>query len=153
VGLLAGRVLMARARISAHGACVVAAVIARALFLGCQQFLPRKLGNIRFLGEGWLRPVYCAILVSPVTLAIVTVPLAILTLSCGRKARYDKPRHCPLDWAAVEVGFRYRSHRVVDALPMVPAQLGARTLHHRHRGKTESRAEGGFEVLVFLFSP
>ena len=71
---------------------MIAAVIASALFLACYLFFHFEVGNIRFLGEGWARPVYFTILISHVTLAIVIVPLAIITLSRGLKARYDKHR-------------------------------------------------------------
>jgi uncharacterized membrane protein YozB (DUF420 family) len=81
--LLTGRVLIAKGRIAAHRACMIAAVIASALFLGCYLFFHFKVGNILFLGQGWARPV---------TLAIVIVPLAIITLSRGLKARYAKHR-------------------------------------------------------------
>ena len=79
--LLTGRILIARGRIAAHRACMIAAVIASALFLGCYLFFHFEVGNILFLGQGWARPVYFAILISHVTLAIVIVPLAIITLN------------------------------------------------------------------------
>jgi uncharacterized membrane protein YozB (DUF420 family) len=90
--LLTGRILIARGRIAAHRTCMIAAMIASALFLACYLFFHFEVGNIRFLGRGWARPVYFAILISHVTLAIVIVPLAIITLSRGLKARYDKHR-------------------------------------------------------------
>jgi uncharacterized membrane protein YozB (DUF420 family) len=82
--LLTGRVLISRGRIAAHRLCMIAAVVASTLFLGCYLFFHYEVGNIRFLGQGWARPVYFAILISPVTLAI--------TLSRGLKARYDRHR-------------------------------------------------------------
>jgi uncharacterized membrane protein YozB (DUF420 family) len=90
--LLTGRVLIARGRIAAHRTCMIAAVIASALFLGCYLFFHFKVGNILFLGQGWVRPVYFAILISHVTLAVVIVPLVIITLLRGLQARYDKHR-------------------------------------------------------------
>jgi uncharacterized membrane protein YozB (DUF420 family) len=90
--LLTGRILIAGGRVAAHRACMIAAVIASALFLGCYLFFHFEAGNILFLGEGRARPVYFAILISHVTLAIVIVPMAIITLSRGLKARYDKHR-------------------------------------------------------------
>jgi uncharacterized membrane protein YozB (DUF420 family) len=82
--LLTGRVLISRGRVAAHRLCMIAAVVASTLFLGCYLFFHYEVGNIRFLGQGWARPVYFAILISPVTLAI--------TLSRGLKARYDRHR-------------------------------------------------------------
>jgi uncharacterized membrane protein YozB (DUF420 family) len=90
--LLTGRVRIAKGHIAAHRACMIAAVIASELFLGCYLFFHFKVGNILFLGQGWARPVYFAILISHVTLAIVIVPLAIMTLSRGLKARYAEHR-------------------------------------------------------------
>ena len=90
--LLTGRFLIARGRVHAHRACMIAAVIASTLFLACYLFFHFEVGNIRFLGEGWARPVYFAILISHVTLAIAIVPLAIITLSRGLKSRFDKHR-------------------------------------------------------------
>jgi len=90
--LLTGRILIAGGRIAAHRACMIAAVISSALFLGCYLFFHFEVGNIRFLGQGWARKVYFTILISHVTLAIVIVPMAIITLSRGLKARYDEHR-------------------------------------------------------------
>lgn len=92
VFLLAGRLLIAKGRIAAHRFCMIAAVVASGLFLACYLFFHYKVGNILFLGRGWARPVYFAILISHVTLAIVIVPMAIITLNRGLKARYDKHR-------------------------------------------------------------
>jgi len=90
--LLTGRILIARRRVAAHRVCMIAAVIASALFLACYLFFHIKVGNILFLGQGWSRPVYFAILISHVIFAIVIVPLAIITLSRGLGARYAKHR-------------------------------------------------------------
>ena len=90
--LLTGRGLIARGRVAAHRVCMIAAVIASALFLACYLFFHYEVGNIRFLGQGWSRPVYFTILISHVTLAIVIVPLAIITLTRGLKGRFDRHR-------------------------------------------------------------
>jgi uncharacterized membrane protein YozB (DUF420 family) len=90
--LLTGRVLIAKRRIVAHRICMIAAVVASALFLACYLFFHFKVGNILFLGQGWARPVYFTILISHVTLAIVIVPMAIITLSRGLGRRYPQHR-------------------------------------------------------------
>ena len=90
--LLSGRVFIARGRVAAHRACMIAAVIASSLFLASYVFFHYRVGNILFLGQGWSRPVYFSILTSHVLLAIVIVPLAAITLSRGLRARYDKHR-------------------------------------------------------------
>jgi uncharacterized membrane protein YozB (DUF420 family) len=90
--LLTGRVLIAKRRIVAHRICMIAAVVASALFLACYLFFHFKVGNILFLGQGWARPVYFTILISHVTLAMVIVPMAIVTLTRGLGGRYAQHR-------------------------------------------------------------
>jgi len=90
--LLTGRLLIARGRIAAHRACMIAAVGASLLFLGSYLYFHAKVGNIRFLGQGWSRPLYFSILISHTTLAVAIVPLAVITLSRGLRAHYDKHR-------------------------------------------------------------
>ena len=90
--LVTGRALIARGRVAAHRACMIAAVTASAVFLGCYLFFHYKVGNVRFLGEGWSRPVYFSILISHTLLAIVNVPLVIITLTRGLRARYPQHR-------------------------------------------------------------
>ena len=90
--LLTGRVLIAKGRIAAHRACMIGAVLASLLFLGCYLYFHSKVGNIRFLGEGWSRPVYFSILISHTILAAAIVPLVVITVSRGLRARYDKHR-------------------------------------------------------------
>jgi len=48
--LLSGRLLIARKRIAAHRACMIAAMSASAIFLICYLFFHFEVGNIRFLG-------------------------------------------------------------------------------------------------------
>jgi len=90
--LVAGRALIARRRVAAHRACMIAAVTASALFLACYLFFHYEVGNVRFLGQGWSRPVYFSILISHTLLAIVNVPLVIVTLTRGLGARYPQHR-------------------------------------------------------------
>jgi len=90
--LLTGRYLISRGKMAAHRACMIAAVVASALFLACYLYFHSRVGEIRFLGQGAVRPVYYAILGSHVILAMVIVPLVIVTLSRSLRARYEKHR-------------------------------------------------------------
>ena len=90
--LLTGRLLIARGRIAAHRAFMIAAVVTTLLFLGCYVYFHAKVGNIRFLGQGWSRPVYFSILISHTTLAVAIVPLAVITLNRALRGRYDRHR-------------------------------------------------------------
>ena len=90
--LAVGRYMIARGRMAAHRACMIAAVVASALFLACYVYFHVHVGNIRFLGQGVWRTGYFAILIPHVTLAIVIVPMVIITLVRGLQARYDRHR-------------------------------------------------------------
>lgn len=90
--LLVGRTLILRGKIAAHRACMIAAVAASALFLACYVYFHAHVGDIRFLGPRVWHLVYLIVLVPHVTLAIVIVPMVIITLSRGLKGRYDKHR-------------------------------------------------------------
>jgi uncharacterized membrane protein YozB (DUF420 family) len=90
--LLVGRSLIMRGKIAAHRACMIAAVAASALFLACYVYFHAHVGDILFLGQGVWRTVYFAVLIPHVILAIVIVPMVIITLSRGLRGRYDRHR-------------------------------------------------------------
>ncbi|MFZ0760295.1 MAG: DUF420 domain-containing protein [Candidatus Sulfotelmatobacter sp.] len=90
--LLAGRYMIAKGRMAAHRAFMIAAVVSSALFLACYVYFHAHVGDIRFLGRGIWHTIYLVILIPHVTLAIVIVPLVIITLSRGLRARYDRHR-------------------------------------------------------------
>jgi uncharacterized membrane protein YozB (DUF420 family) len=87
-----GRYLIARGRIAAHRACMIAAVGASALFLACYVYFHWHVGNVLFLGQGVWRTIYFLVLIPHVTLAIVIVPMVIITLSRGLRRRYPSHR-------------------------------------------------------------
>jgi uncharacterized membrane protein YozB (DUF420 family) len=90
--LLIGRYLIARGKVAAHRASMIGAVIASALFLVCYVYFHAHVGDIHFLGEGIWRSVYFWLLIPHVILAIVIVPMVIITLSRGLRGRYDRHR-------------------------------------------------------------
>ena len=49
-------------------------------------------GSIHFKGEGWIKPVYYALLLSHTILAIVIVPMILVTLRRAWLQRFDKHR-------------------------------------------------------------
>jgi putative membrane protein len=90
--LLVGRSLIMRGKISAHRACMIAAVVSSALFLGCYLYFHYHVGDIRFLGNHVWHVIYLVVLIPHVTLAIVIVPMVIITLIRGLRLRFDKHR-------------------------------------------------------------
>jgi uncharacterized membrane protein YozB (DUF420 family) len=92
--LVTGRGLIARGKIAAHRAVMITAFAISCLFLTSYLYYhwPGHGGVIYFHGTGWVRPIYFAILVSHTVLAVVIVPLVLITLTRGLKGRYDRHR-------------------------------------------------------------
>jgi putative membrane protein len=90
--LLCGYTMIRLRRIELHRRCMIAAFSTSSLFLICYIVYHAQVGSVRFTREGFVRPLYYTILVTHVTLAIAVVPLAIITLSRGLKARYPQHR-------------------------------------------------------------
>lgn len=81
-----------RARnVLAHRACQIAALCVSILFLISYLTYHYHHGSTRFLGTGLVRPIYFTVLMSHTILAIVIVPLVILTFY--RAFRGDFSRH------------------------------------------------------------
>ena len=90
--LTTGWILIRRGRIAQHRAVMIAAVCTSILFLISYLIYHAQVGSVSFTRQGFVRPLYFTILITHVTLAVVTLPLAIVTLSRGLKARYPKHR-------------------------------------------------------------
>jgi putative membrane protein len=90
--LCVGYVLIRQRRIDAHRRTMIAAFVTSSLFLVSYIVYHAQVGSVRFTREGFVRPLYFGILITHVTLAATVLPLAIVTLSRGLKARYDRHR-------------------------------------------------------------
>lgn len=89
--LVVGYGFIKRGQIQAHRNCQVAAVSTSTLFLISYLTYHYFHGDTKFLGQGWVRPFYFTILITHVLLAIVILPLVIVTLV--RALRGDFARH------------------------------------------------------------
>jgi uncharacterized membrane protein YozB (DUF420 family) len=90
--LLVGFLLVRSGRIAAHRRVMLAAFVTSSLFLVCYVVYHAQVGSVRFTRQGFVRPLYFTILITHVTLAAAVLPLAIVTLSRGLKARYAPHR-------------------------------------------------------------
>ena len=90
--LLIAYALIRARRIEQHRKVMIAAFATSSLFLVCYLVYHAQVGSVRFMREGFVRPLYYTILITHVTLAATIVPLAIITLSRGLKARYPQHR-------------------------------------------------------------
>jgi uncharacterized membrane protein YozB (DUF420 family) len=90
--ILAGYYRIRRADRSGHRAFMVGALIASTLFLISYLVYHAHVGSVRFQGQGWVRPMYFAILLSHTLLAMLVVPLVIVTLWHALRARFERHR-------------------------------------------------------------
>jgi uncharacterized membrane protein YozB (DUF420 family) len=90
--LLAGYVLIRAGRREQHRRVMIAAFATSTLFLVCYIVYHAQVGSVRFVRQGFVRPLYFTILITHVTLAVAILPLALITLSRGLAAKYPKHR-------------------------------------------------------------
>lgn len=90
--LATGYVFIRRRRVLAHKVCMVLAVVVSLTFLVSYVVYHLRVGSVPFLGQGWIRPVYFAILGSHTVLAAVIVPLAAITLTRALREQFDRHR-------------------------------------------------------------
>jgi protein SCO1/2/putative membrane protein len=84
--LAIGFVAIRRRWITLHKTCMLGALVVSAVFLTCYlyyHFGVKKGEPTPFTGEGWIRPVYFAVLLSHTLLAVVVAPLALFTAYQG----------------------------------------------------------------------
>jgi putative membrane protein len=90
--LFTGYLLIRRRRVTLHRRCMIAACVTSSLFLVCYVTYHAQVGSVRFTRPGFVRPLYFTILITHVTLAVLVLPLAVVTLSRGLKKRFDRHR-------------------------------------------------------------
>lgn len=89
--LVCGLYFIRRGRVAAHRACMISALVVSCLFLVSYVVYHAQYGSMRFRGQGIVRPLYFAILITHVVLAAAIVPLVTITLR--RALRGDFIRH------------------------------------------------------------
>jgi uncharacterized membrane protein YozB (DUF420 family) len=89
--LLAGFRFIRRGKVLAHRNCQVSAVLTSTLFLISYLTYHYYHGATRFAGQGLVRPFYFTILTTHTILAVVIVPMILVTLY--RASRRDFIRH------------------------------------------------------------
>jgi len=90
--LIAGYLFIRNKRVRAHKACMLAAFTASSLFLLSYLIYHYHVGSVPFRGQGWIRTVYFAILISHTVLAVLIVPLVLITLTRALKGNFDRHR-------------------------------------------------------------
>ena len=89
--LAAGYTAIRSGKIQVHKKFMISALVASSAFLVSYVIYHVRIHQvIHFQGQGWIRPIYFAILISHTILAIVIVPLIIITVRRAWLERFDK---------------------------------------------------------------
>lgn len=88
--LVTGYVLIRRGRRDAHKRVMLAALVTSALFLISYVIYHANAGSQPFEGQGAVRVIYFAILITHIVLAATILPLALVTTARGLLGRFDR---------------------------------------------------------------
>jgi putative membrane protein len=93
VFLSAGFAFIKQKKVASHRACMITAFVTSVAFLICYLTYHIFVHTVTvFRDPLWFRPIYLTILFTHVVLAVVIVPLAIMTLSRALRERFDQHR-------------------------------------------------------------
>lgn len=90
--LTIGYVFIKQKNRNAHRACMVAAFATSSLFLLSYLIYHYNVGSVKFQGQGTVRLIYFAILLTHTVLAVVIVPLIFVTFARALKENFSKHR-------------------------------------------------------------
>ena len=90
--LLAGYIAIRHQYVRVHRACMISAFTVSVAFFISYCIYHYHVGDVRFGGHGLVRPVYFTILSTHIVLAVVIVPLALITLGRALRGRFARHR-------------------------------------------------------------
>jgi uncharacterized membrane protein YozB (DUF420 family) len=90
--LACGYAAIKNGKMKVHKVFMIAAFAVSTVFLASYLIYHYRVGHVPFQGQGWIRPVYFALLLSHTILAIVIVPLILVTLRRAWLEKFDKHR-------------------------------------------------------------
>ena len=90
--LMAGFVFIRRKNVRMHRRLMLAGLAASVLFLISYLVYHAQVGSVRFQGQGWIRPLYFAVLLSHTLLAAAVVPFALITVWQALAGRFERHR-------------------------------------------------------------
>lgn len=90
--LAAGYAAIRSGKRELHKKLMISAFAVSTVFLVSYLVYHYRVGHVAFQGHGWIRPVYFALLLSHTLLAVVIVPLILITLRRAWLGRFAKHR-------------------------------------------------------------
>lgn len=90
--LTAGFIAIKKKNEELHKKLMISAFITSAVFLACYLYYHFTAGHFKFTGEGAIRTVYFLILVPHILLAMIMLPMIIMTFLRAFKGQWEKHR-------------------------------------------------------------
>jgi putative membrane protein len=90
--LAGGYAAIRNGKIAVHKAFMIAAFAVSSVFLVSYLVYHYRVGHVAFGGQGWIRPAYFVLLTSHTLLAIVIVPMILITLRRAWLEQFDRHR-------------------------------------------------------------
>ncbi len=90
--LACGYAAIRAGKVAVHKVFMISAFVVSSVFLASYLAYHYQVGHVVFQGQGWIRPVYFVLLGTHTLLAIVIVPLILITLRRAWLQRFDKHR-------------------------------------------------------------
>jgi putative membrane protein len=90
--LACGYVAIRQGKVAVHRAFMISAFLVSSVFLVSYVVYHIRVGHVVFQGEGWVRTFYLVLLGTHTVLAIVIVPLILITLRRAWLEKFDRHR-------------------------------------------------------------
>jgi len=90
--LACGYAAIRSGKIAVHKAFMISAFAVSSVFLGSYLLYHYRVGHVTFHGQGWIRPVYFVLLTTHTILAVVIVPMILVTLRRAWLGKFDRHR-------------------------------------------------------------
>ncbi len=90
--LTCGYVAIRTGKRQVHKVFMISAFVVSSAFLISYLVYHYRVGHVVFQGQGWIRPVYFSLLLSHTVLAVVIVPMILVTLRRAWLEKFDKHR-------------------------------------------------------------
>jgi uncharacterized membrane protein YozB (DUF420 family) len=90
--LAGGYAAIRNGKIAVHKAFMISAFAVSSVFLVSYLVYHYRVGHVAFQGQGWIRTVYFVLLTSHTILAVVIVPLILITLRRAWLKQFDRHR-------------------------------------------------------------
>jgi uncharacterized membrane protein YozB (DUF420 family) len=90
--LACGYAAIKNGKMNVHKVFMIAAFAVSTVFLISYVIYHIRVGHVLFQGQGWIRDVYFTLLISHTILAIVIVPMILVTLRRAWLEKFDKHR-------------------------------------------------------------